>query len=159
MKTDSHPYREDPTKLLREAHELSNTAHERLNVVQSRFDEFDKRIKSLENNIKAQHGFFRTSWNGFWEYVRKVFDFILSTEFFFFCGVVTVVLAVIFAIYDSIKSSDNDARLACEHAHMSLLANGTGTIICLREDGAVLTISNGHTPTLALPASIEQVSE
>jgi hypothetical protein len=146
------PYRTDPFRTANEAYAIATETKNQLM-------DLSKRLKILEKQERQQYGFLRTNWNGFWGYVRKVFDFILSTEFFLFCGFVTVILAMIFAIYDSNKSSDNDARVACGRANMSLLNNGNSSIICLREDGAVLTIRGGLAPTLTLPASAEQASE
>lgn len=149
MKTETNsPYRTDP---LRTANEAYAIATETKNDIKN----LTKRLVALEKQQQREFGFFRTNWNGFWGYLRKIFDFIFSPEFFLLCAIMTVILTVITAIYDSNRTSDNNARLACEHAHMSLLNNGSNSIICLREDGAVLTIRSGHTPTLTLPANTE----
>lgn len=138
------PYRSDPTQVAREALQKAQAAHLRLDQLE--IDKLQKRVKDLERNSRAQYGFFRTNWNSFWSTVG---NYLTPVLVFIACFVGLGVLG--YAMNVSTEINRAQAVVVCEDAGMHYVYNSSGTykVVCIREDGAVVTIVDGEA-TLSL---------
>lgn len=142
------------------ANEALQISTEVRDLVRKELTSLSERLEDIERYRKKEFGMFRTSWNSFWTYIGKLFDFVFSIEFFLVVAVTVVISLIVYCVWDSAKDEDNTARQACASANMTLVDTSNGRVTCLRPDGAVLVIrtyGDESPSTLVIPA-ISQAS-